>query len=310
MRVLIALNVTAQSTDIVNEAASRPWPAGTEFLLLHVLDPYPFAKAPISLKRAKEAAAAQLDNAAHGLVGARWKTETDVILGMPRRAVSQIAASWKADLVMVGSNEVGALTRLFLGSTARSVLRHAPCSVEIVRPSPQQKKKPGEPREMRILVATDGSEYSMRAIQSVASRPWPNGSRARVISIPEPFMPLGEFPYLDMKEIEDLNAAAQLDAKRYAEAGAQVLAKAGLEAIADTPLPRDSDAREIVKEAEQWQAQLVVLGSHGLRGFDRLTMGSVSEHVALHAPCSVEVIRMGAIPNGKSKKSSKKGAKP
>jgi nucleotide-binding universal stress UspA family protein len=187
MRVLIALNVTAQCTDLVNEAASRPWPAGTEFLLLHVLDPYPFAKTPISLKRAKDAAAVRLDNAAHSLVGAGWKTETDVILGMPRRAVSQIAASWKADLVMVGSNDVGALTRLFLGSTARSVLRNAPSSVEIVRPLPQQ-KKPGEPREMRILVATDGSGCSVAAIQSVAGRPWPNGSKAKVMSIPEPFI--------------------------------------------------------------------------------------------------------------------------
>lgn len=308
MRVLIALDITTQCTEIVNEVASRPWPAGTLFLLLHVLDPYPFVKAPISLNRAKEAAAVQLKSASQSLVEAGWKTETDVILGMPRRVVSQIATSWKADLVMVGSNEAGALMRLFLGSTARSVLRHAPCSVEIVRPSPQERKG-GEPREMRILVATDGSEYSTAAIQSVANRPWPNGSKAKVISIPEPFMPLGEFPYFELKEIEDLNAAALLDAKRYAETGAEALSKAGLEAAVETPLPRNSDSREIVKVAEQWQAQLVVLGSHGRRGFDRLTMGSVSEHVALHAPCSVEVIRTASAPNGKSNKISKKGAK-
>jgi len=308
MRVLIALDVTTQNTEIVNEAASRPWPAGTAFLLLHVLDPYPFVKAPISLNRAKEAAAAQLKTAAQSLIEAGWKPETDVILGMPRRAVSQIAESWKADLVMVGSNEAGALMRLFLGSTARSVLRHAPCSVEIVRPSPQERKG-GEPREMRILVATDGSVYSMAAIQSVANRPWPNGSKAKVISIPEPFMPLGEFPYLELKEIEDQNTAALKDAKQYAETGAEILSKAGLEAAAETPLPRDSDAREIVKVAELWQAQLVALGSHGLRGFDRLTMGSVSEHVALHAPCSVEVIRAPLAPIENPKKTSKKGAR-
>jgi len=308
MRILIALDVTDQNTEIVKEAASRPWPAGTVFFLLHVLDPFPFTKAPISLQRAKEAAAAELKKASLGLVEAGWKTETDVILGMPRRLVSQIAESWKADLVMLGSNEAGALMRLFLGSTARSVLRHAPCSVEIVRPSAQEKEA-GKPREMRILVATDGSEYSAAAIQSVANRPWPKGSTAKVISIPEPFMPLGEFPYLELKEIEDQNAAALKDAKRYAETGAEVLSKAGLTAAAETPLPRDSDAREIVQVAELWQAQLVVLGSHGLRGFDRLTMGSVSEHVALHAPCSVEVIRAPLDLMKNPKKLSKKGAK-
>ena len=74
----------------------------------------------------------------------------------------------------------------------------------------------------------------------------------------------------------------------------------------DTVLPRDSDAREIVKEAERWHARMVIVGSHGRRGFDRLTLGSVSEHVALHAPCSVEVIRGSLAPDGRSKKLRRK----
>lgn len=308
MKVLVALDATPQGRQTVREVASRLWPEGSQFLLLHVLDPFPFAKAPITLQRAKEAAAVQLNDASEILKTAGWKTESDVVLGMARKVVSQIAASWKADLVMVGSNEAGALTRLFLGSTARSVLRHAPCSVEVVRPALKQKNA-GESAEWRVLVATDGSVYSKAAIESVANRPWPKGSKAKVISIPEPYMLLGEFPYFELKEIEKLNAAALDDAKRYAEEGAEVLLKAGLQAVGETPLPKDSDAREIVKEAEQWQARLVVLGSHGRRGFDRMTMGSVSEHVALHAPCSVDVIRVPLAPRSKSKQSSKKGAK-
>jgi len=207
-------------------------------------------------------------------------------------------------MAVLGSNEAGALTRLFLGSTARCVLRQAPCSVEIVRPLSREKKA-GD-GDMRILVATDGSEYSTAALRSVASRPWPKGSKIKVISIPEPFILLSEFPYFQLKEIEDLNASALKDAKRYAATGVEILAKAGLEAESEAPLPRDSDAREIVKEAERWQAHMMVLGSHGRRGFDLMTMGSVSEHVALHAPCSVEVIRMPAPPNEKSRASTRK----
>lgn len=288
------------------EAAYRPWPAGSSFFLLHVLDPFPFVKAPVSLERAKDAAATQLKNLGEELRRAGWKAETDVVLGHPRQDISRIASSWKADLVLVGSNEAGALMRLFLGSTARSVLRQAPCSVEIVRPLPKEKRA-SEGSGMKILVATDGSEYSTAALRSVASRPWPKGSKIKVISIPEPFMPLGQLPYFELKEIENLNTSALKDAKRYAADGTEILAKAGLQAESETPLPIDSDAREIVKEAERWQAQMVVLGSHGRRGFDLMTMGSVSEHVALHAPCSVEVIRMPAATNRKSKPSSKKG---
>ena len=290
MRVLIALDASPQCGEIVAEIASRPWPADTFFILLHVLDPFPFAKAPISLKRAKDAAEAQVKEAGRKLCGGGWAMEEDVILGRARQEIAKIARKWKADLVVVGSNEAGALTRLLLGSTARAVLRHAPCAVEIVRPRSGAETGVIE-KGMKVLVATDGSECSLAALHSVASRPWPEGSKFKVVSIPEPFMPLGEFPQFELKEIEKLNIAAQKDARRYADAGAAILQKAGLETSGETPLPRDSDAREIVKEAERWHAGMVVLGSHGRRGFDRLTMGSVSEHVALHAPCSVEVIR-------------------
>jgi len=309
MRVLIASDATPRPIEIVNEAASRPWPEGSVFLLLHVLDPFPFGEAPVTLQRAKETVAIQIKSAGDTLVKAGWNVETRVIFGMARKVVSEIAASWKADLVMVGSNEVGALTRLLLGSTARSVLRHAPCSVEIVRLA-SAKDKVNAPSGLNILVATDGSEYSKAALESVASRPWPLGSRAKVISIPEPFLLLGEFPYLEMTEIENQNVAALEDAKKYAAAGAEILRKAGLETVAETPFPKDSDGREIVSEAERWHADIVVIGSHGRRGFDRMTMGSVSEHVALHAHCSVEVTRVTLAPNGKSKRISKKGEMP
>jgi nucleotide-binding universal stress UspA family protein len=47
----------------------------------------------------------------------------------------------------------------------------------------------------------------------------------------------------------------------------------------------------IMDEAEKWGADLIVVGSHGHRGIERFLLGSVSEGVALHAKCSVEVIR-------------------
>jgi nucleotide-binding universal stress UspA family protein len=290
MKVLIALDGSPHSAGIVREAASRPWPAKTQFLLLHVLDPYPFAKMPISLERARNSVREQLSEAAQPLVKVGWKTDIDVVLGRARQVISKIATSWKADFVLVGSSGEGALMRVLLGSTARSVLRQAPCSVEIVRPSPKRKKTDLQDG-MKVLIATDGSKFSLAAIRSVAKRPWPKDSVFRVIAVPEPFMPLTEFPPFELKEIENLNTASLKAAKRYSAAGAEILAKAGLNVGEGTPLPKDNDGREIVKEANFWHADLIVLGSHGRRGFDRLTMGSVSEHVAFHARCSVEVIR-------------------
>jgi nucleotide-binding universal stress UspA family protein len=290
MKILIALDATPSSAEIVNEAAARPWPAGTRFFLLHALDPFPFAKAPISLKRAKVDADTALKNAARSLTQGGWKTETEVILGHPRRAITECAAAWKADLVMMGSYNPAAITRLLLGSTAQSVLRGAPCPVEIVRAT-SDGKRTREAKGMKVLVASDGSDCSTTAIRFVASRPWPQGTEVKVLAIPEPFFPIGEFPYFASEEIERVNTTALKQAKTFADAGVEILSQAKIIATTETPFPQDAPARMILKEAERWGANLIVLGSHGRRGFDRLTLGSVSEHVAFHAHCSVEVVR-------------------
>src|ERR1700758_249500 len=134
MRVLIALDAGPNCDETVRTAAQRPWPAGTKFLLLHVLDPFPFAKAPISLQRAEEAAEARLQQLCGELSSRGWDVKCEVILGHPRQEISKTAKMWNSDLIIVRCNETAALTRLLLGSTARAVLRRAPCAVEVVRP--------------------------------------------------------------------------------------------------------------------------------------------------------------------------------
>ena len=300
MRVLIALDATPSCRKLVEGVVQRPWPSGSRFFLLHVLDPLRFVKAPISLPGVKDAARAELENLKERLVNAGWKTETDVVLGHPRSAIGEYARSWKADLVMVGANDLNLVTRLLLGSTAHSVLRRAPCSVEIVRPLANGKK--ARAVGIRILVATDGSEPSLVALRSVASRPWPKGSEVKVLSVPEPFVPISVFPYFGSKEIEELNTAALREAQKAVDAGAEVLSKLGVSVSRGTCFPQDSPARVIVKEARAWGAQMIVLGSHGRRGFDRLTLGSVSEYVAFHGRCSVEVIRGKEVPRKNRKK--------
>ena len=299
MKILIALDARPPCAKIVEEAVNRPWPSGSAFFLLHVLDPFRFVKAPISLQRAKDAASAELGNLKKALADVGWKVEANVILGHPRSAIVIRAASWKADLVMLGSSDPGPVARLLLGSTAHAVLRRSPCSVEIVRPQANGKRL--RAAGMKILVATDGSEYSRMALHSVVHRPWPEGSEVKVLCVPEPFAPVG-FPFFELKEIEDLNTSALKQAKKAVDASARILTKLDAKVSTETPLPQDSPARVIVKEAQEWGAHMIVLGSHGRRGFDRLIMGSVSAQVAFHAHCSVEVIRGRIGPEKRSRK--------
>jgi nucleotide-binding universal stress UspA family protein len=293
MKVVIAVDATPHSQKLVADAVNRPWPSGSSFSLLHFVDPYRFVKAPISLQRAKIAAQLELEKLKAILIEAGWKTETDVILGHPASGICKAAASWNADLVMLGSHDPNAVTRLLLGSTAHSVLRRASCAVEIIRPREGGKTSPAV--GMKILVATDGSGYSITAIRAVAKRPWPDGSEVKLLAIPDPIVRTTMFPYFELKEVEYLNTASLEEAKKAVDAGSKILSKAGVKVSAEMPFPKESPAKEIVNEARQWGADLIVLGSHGRRGLSRLAMGSVSEHVAFHAHCNVEVTRTRKI---------------
>ena len=91
-------------------------------LPITVVDPFFFTRAPILFEEAREAASNLLEVAAEKFRGAAWETETNVVMGNPRRAISRFAEEWHADLVLVGSHGLNALERLALGSTVRSVL--------------------------------------------------------------------------------------------------------------------------------------------------------------------------------------------
>jgi nucleotide-binding universal stress UspA family protein len=56
---------------------------------------------------------------------------------------------------------------------------------------------------------------------------------------------------------------------------------------------REGEPRRVILDgAAAWDAELIVVGSHGKTGLDRVLLGSVSEHIARHARCSVEIVRM------------------
>jgi nucleotide-binding universal stress UspA family protein len=199
--------------------------------------------------------------------------------------LNTVAESWKADLVVVGSRGRGPLRRLLLGSVAAAVVRGCPSSVEIVRQPSGGKRKRG----MRLLVATDGSPCSLEAARSTALMPWPAGSRIRVVSVAQPVGLLASPWALPSGEEARLDKASEEEAGQAVEAARGLLARAEL-ALSGTVLTGDP-RRRLIEDCRDWQADLVIVGSHGRHGMDRLLLGSVSEAAAVHAPCSVEIIR-------------------
>ena len=298
MKVLIATDCSPAADVVVAEAAARPWPQGTVFSLLNVVDLHRFAGLPALMeesKRKRDQLGVALKGAAAKLESAGQRAEIKLAEGFPRKVISEYAKEWHADLIMVGSHGYGALARFLIGSVAQGVLRTAPCSVEIVR---SRKDQPiPSAHAMKILLATDDSDCSVGAAHSVANRPWPNGSVVKVLSIEELALPDGQMAGASLASIypqsllEELVSHARDRAESAIKTATQILERAGKKVEAAHKLPIGEPRTLILDCAETWGADLIVVASHGRRGLDRWLMGSVSETVATYARCSVEVIR-------------------
>jgi nucleotide-binding universal stress UspA family protein len=83
------------------------------------------------------------------------------------------------------------------------------------------------------------------------------------------------------------------------EPSAEKLRKAGLTAV--ITLRKGNPKIVLVKEAKEWGADSIFLGAKGMRGIDRLLLGSVSAAVAARAHCSVEIVRRSAASGGEQK---------
>jgi nucleotide-binding universal stress UspA family protein len=290
MRILVAIDGSKGSEIVLQEALGRSWVPGTRFCLLTVLDPFFFTRAPLLLGETKIAVGKLLEEAAEKFRAAGWETETKVALGNPRKTISRCAEEWRSDLVLVGSLGLNVLERLALGSTVRAVLRRSKCSVEIVR-APKNETSTEDHRK-RILLATDGSEFAKSAVKAVASETWARDTEIKIISVPEFALWLGEYPYFQRTQVEELDQSALDAANAAATQAKEILSITGLTVTTEVPVDRDAPAKTILETAKEWNADLVVLGSHGRRGFDRWAIGSVSESLAMDAHCSVEVVRI------------------
>jgi nucleotide-binding universal stress UspA family protein len=143
---------------------------------------------------------------------------------------------------------------------------------------------------MKLLLAVDGSRYSAPAVEAAVARPWPPGSVVRLLTVEEPAVPLAAAPEAVL--VSDVAAMARTshETAQHALREARAILERGTLPV--EVVIRQGDARRvIVDEAKAWGADLILMGSRGRTGLERIVMGSVAQYVVSHAPCSVEVVR-------------------
>ena len=300
MKILVATDGSEQSDAAVAEMARRPFPPNTE---IHVVSAFQGFAPPAGVSMgAMGEFYAEADQAARNLsqsaVERATKTlrasnpapqvTTAVIEGWPKQVILDEAKAFGADLIVIGSHGYGMLERFRFGSVSQAMALHAKCSVEIVR-SP----KKGE--VMRILLAIDGSDHSHAAVAEIARQHFPTDSEVRVISVIEPPYLTTTYPGqgVSVSLYEEIEKTSRERARAAVEkAAANLRADDGSRQLnVTTEVLSGSPKVVILDEAEAFGADLIVVGSHGHGMLERFLLGSVSQAVALHAKCSVEIVR-------------------
>jgi nucleotide-binding universal stress UspA family protein len=283
MNVLVATDGSKHGGWGLNWVATLPFGKPPKVTVLHVLDiralRAPFLSQPVmagtelyiqeEIQRMETRSAKILGEATEELAALKLK-------GWVRKAQGAVAptilkrAPKRDGLLVVGSQGLDALDRFMLGSVSTNLIHHATCPVLVVK---------GEAAPLRrIVLATDGSSSSARALAFMLAKFQPNQSAPEPIHVNVVHV-LPPVKYPGLKET----------GRKLVEGCIQKLVKAGYSAEPLCQVGKPEE--EIMKAASKQHADLIVMGAKGLGAIARFLLGSVSTRVVQRANCSVLVVR-------------------
>jgi nucleotide-binding universal stress UspA family protein len=140
---------------------------------------------------------------------------------------------------------------------------------------------------VKILVAVDDSEFSEQALRFAAAHVPAQGAEIRVLHVLQPIA-FSAPPQMAAAYAPELESQGK-EARELVERAAAALRPKGFKV--ETAVEKGDIRLKIVDCAAEWNADLIVVGSHGRTGIPRVLLGSVAEFVARQAPCSVLIVR-------------------
>lgn len=232
----------------------------------------------ILLRQAERSARAALGQAATGPATVFHRV---LAHGPLARTIVRQARRLKADLILIGSRGLSDFRGFLLGSTSRQVASIAPCSVLVVKqPLPQL---------TRVLLAVDDSKHSRAAARFLRTRILPESATTTILSSAERPVTDLAVRYLSKVQVEELERPVLERARRLVTTLRDEFLKDGYAIVTDVQMDHVIDT--IVTKVQADHADLLVIGSRELTRSERLYLGSVSESLLRHAPCSVLIVR-------------------
>lgn len=295
MRVLLAYDGSAGAEEAVALLLAVRWPSATAIRVVSAMEPTgALVPAPLPAaglvtspeieREIRKVRQDDVDAVVDRLRRGGLEAEGVIVPGRPATVVADEARRFAADLIVAGSRGHGPIASLVLGSVSAELVDHAPVPVLVVRRGTAG----------RVLFPTDGSPPALDAEKVLTTWSIFEGIPIRVVSVadvPRPWHS-GLAPTMVVQVMDaysrDLDYARAEHETLAREAGRRIAA-AGRSV--DTKMREGDAAAEIIDEAAEWPADLVVMGSRGLTGLSRFVLGSVARNVLQSSKSSVLIVR-------------------
>lgn len=290
-KIIVATDFSEQADLALAHAMSMARHSGASLSIMHALglsnldenDPNEIEITPAFQARVDELqqkARAHLESLRERHLGQGVEMSHVFVDKMPEHGITMVAEETNADLIVVGSHGRNRISAFFLGSVSRRVVKKAKCDVMVARgAAPKSGYK-------NILVPTDFSEHSFRAIER-AGQLVEKGGRVEIFHCWQ--LPTGPLSYWGTDIGDSLQANLRKLAQKQGKACLSRFANVDAEVVFTDQM---GPPRHLIEERVNTEKfDLVIAGTHGRSGVDRLLLGSIAESIVTHLNVSTYLVR-------------------
>jgi nucleotide-binding universal stress UspA family protein len=289
MKILLAVDGSEYSEGAARFLSKFKLDSSDEVMILHVINFVPFLNemefyADTIFRMKQEIAPKILDASVEILKDTKATLSTAVVEGDIDKSIIGAAVDSGADLIVTGAKGLKGIKSIIIGSTTRSIAHNSPVPVLVIKKTQWETSE-----KIKILFATDGSEFADAAGKFIAGVPFGDGSEVMVLNvirsavhdIPERFI-----VEIDGRMKEEVARARTIE---FAESDkiiqkTQEYLKEGFRRVGGLSKVGDPSI-EILDAAEKHNADLVVVGCRGAKGA-KGKLGTISRDIVRHATCS------------------------
>jgi universal stress protein E len=202
-------------------------------------------------------------------------------VGKPWEAICRQVIANGHDLVVVGTRDLGRVGRILFGSTGMKLLRYCPCPVWITRPDPNWD-------DLNILVPSDFSEVALEALRIAVNGGQLVETRTHLLHALEGQIgPPAWFGQVQKKMVQDYIAQERAEAERKLREQLALTDYRTLKHPVQVHVVDGPPEEAILKAVDDFQIDLVVMGTSARSGISGLVPGNTAERLASHLKCSV-----------------------